>query len=72
MEETELKPCWICGGKGVKMLEGKDTHSHYRYMAKCQKCGATAKLCRTKGEAIKTWNQMAELEVENNDDRPKN
>ena len=62
MEEIELKPCPFCGGKGVEILEDENKYLYYRYMAQCQKCGANAKLGRTKEEARKAWNRRAEHE----------
>ena len=60
MEEIELKPCPFCGGKGVEILEDENKYLYYRYMAQCQKCGANAKLSRTKEEARKAWNRRAD------------
>lgn len=55
-----LKPCPFCGGKSVEILEDENKYLYYRYMAQCQKCGANAKLGRTKEEARKAWNRRAE------------
>lgn len=60
MDEIKLKPCPFCGGKGVEILEDENKYLYYRYMAQCQKCGANAKLGRTKEEACKAWNQRAD------------
>lgn len=60
MDEIKLKPCPFCGGKGVEILEAENKYLYYRYMAQCQKCGANAKLGRTKEEARKAWNRRAE------------
>ena len=62
MDEIKLKPCPFCGGKGVEILEDGNKYLYYRYMAQCQKCGANAKLSRTKEEARKAWNRRAEHE----------
>lgn len=62
IRRTELKPCPFCGGKGVAILEDENKYLYYRYMAQCQKCGANAKLGRTKEEARKAWNRRAEHE----------
>ena len=60
MDEIKLKPCPFCGGKGVEILEDENKYLYYRYMAQCQKCGANAKLGRTKEEARKAWNRRAD------------
>lgn len=57
MDKIILKPCPFCGSKGVEILEDENKYLYYRYMAQCQKCGANAKLSRTKEEARKAWNR---------------
>lgn len=62
MGKIELNPCPFCGGKGVEILEDENKYLYFRYRAQCQKCGATAKLCHTKEEALKAWNRRANHE----------
>ena len=57
MHEIKLKPCPFCGYTGAEIIEAENKYLYYRYMAQCQKCGAMAKLCRTKEEAVKNWNR---------------
>lgn len=60
MSDIKLKPFPFCGCTGVEILEDENKSLYYRYMAQCQKCGANAKLGRTKEEAVEAWNRSAE------------
>ena len=57
---AELKPCPFCGYKRVAILEDENEYLAYRYSSQCQKCGASARMGRTKQEAIEAWNRRAE------------
>ena len=52
---SELKPCPFCGMSAPK-LEDYITITTPYFFVRCQECGASAKVCRTKGEAVDAWN----------------
>ena len=52
---SELKPCPFCKVSAPK-LEDHITITTPYFFVRCQECGASAKVCRTKGEAVDVWN----------------
>ena len=52
---SELKPCPFCGMSAPK-LEDYITITTPYFFVRCQECGASAKVCRAKGEAVDAWN----------------
>ena len=52
---SELKPCPFCKVSAPK-LEDHITITTPYFFVRCQECGASAKVCRTKGEAVDAWN----------------
>ena len=59
---SELKPCPFCKVSAPK-LEDYITITTPYFFVRCQECGASAKVCRTKGEAVDAWNHRP-LEAE--------
>ena len=52
---SELKPCPFCKVSAPK-LEDYITITTPYFFVRCQECGASAKVCHTKGEAVDAWN----------------
>ena len=52
---SNLKPCPFCE-VSVPALEDRSTITTPYFFVRCQECGASARVCRTKGEAVDAWN----------------
>lgn len=62
-ESTALLPCTCGGGKPHEWLQFGETGYIYR----CEKCDKEGKLCKTKTDARRAWNQMILMEKQSND-----
>ena len=64
MNNENLKPCPFCGGEAEFVMSGGDRR------VDCKKCGARSDWYDTEAEAIKKWNNRADLNYPEKQDSP--